>query len=101
VFGSANSTSIFFPSLHDIATDTKRLWLFDHLWSDLVPAWSTSSTGTRSPSSSAWWPARAGSLPRLLDAVEPELEFLRAVPAVALLPVAVIVLGLGDGMRCP
>ncbi|MCW2688556.1 MAG: transporter permease [Mycobacterium sp.] len=99
-FGSANSTSIFFPSLRDIATDTKRLWLFDHLWSDLVPSLVNLVYGyALAVVIGVAAGLLLGSLPRLLDAVEPELEFLRAVPAVALLPVAVIVLGLGDGMR--
>lgn len=33
------------------------------------------------------------------SALEPLVEFLRAVPAIAVVPVAIVVLGLGDGMR--
>lgn len=31
--------------------------------------------------------------------IEPFVEFLRAIPPIAILPVAVVILGLGDGMR--
>ncbi|MGO4246354.1 ABC transporter permease [Paenarthrobacter sp. RAF54_2] len=40
-----------------------------------------------------------GLMPMVLEAIEPELEFLRAVPAVAILPIAIISMGLGDDMR--
>jgi sulfonate transport system permease protein len=99
-FGSAGSTSIFFPPLSAIASDTKRLWLFGHTWSDLLPSLANLAIGyALAVVIGVAVGLVLGSLPRLLDAVEPELEFFRAVPAVALLPVAVILLGLGDAMR--
>jgi len=99
-FASANSTSIFFPPLRDIAAATWQLWPFDHVWSDLVPSLVNLAYGyALAVVIGVLGGLLLGSMPRLLDAIEPELEFLRAVPAVALLPVAVIALGLGDGMR--
>lgn len=40
-----------------------------------------------------------GSSPRVRRTVGPTAEFLRAVPVVAVVPVAIVVLGLGDAMR--
>ena len=37
--------------------------------------------------------------PRIEGAIRPLLEFLRSTPGVALLPIAVIFLGIGDGMK--
>ena len=40
-----------------------------------------------------------GLLPRFEEAVRPLLEFLRSTPGVALLPIAIMFLGIGDGMK--
>ena len=40
----------------------------------------------------------AGGLPRVRRVLEPLLELLRAVPPIAVVPVAIVVLGLGDAM---
>lgn len=97
---SLHSTSLFFPPLKDIASDTKRLWLFQHTVSDLLPSLRNLAAGfLLAVVIGVTIGMVLGSLPKLLDAIEPEIEFARAVPAVALLPVAIIVLGLNDTMR--
>jgi ABC-type nitrate/sulfonate/bicarbonate transport system permease component len=40
-----------------------------------------------------------GASRRARQALEPLTEFLRAVPPIAIVPVAIVILGLGDGMR--
>ncbi len=97
---SAGSRSTFFPPLSAIVSRTGQLWVFDHTVSDLLPSLANLLAGF----AIAFVLGVALGLllaasPRLLTAIEPELEFLRAIPAVALIPVAIIALGLGDGMR--
>jgi sulfonate transport system permease protein len=40
-----------------------------------------------------------GAFPRWGRAFEPLVELLRAIPPIAIVPVAIVILGLGDGMR--
>jgi sulfonate transport system permease protein len=97
---SANSTSLFFPPLRDIIAETGRLWLFDHLRTDLLPSLSTLGMGyVIAVVAGAGVGLLLGFLPRVLDAIGPELEFVRSIPAVAVLPAAVIMFGFGDLMR--
>jgi ABC-type nitrate/sulfonate/bicarbonate transport system permease component len=97
---SSGSTSLYFPPLGDIVRAVDRLWLFDHFTSDLLPSMRNMLLGfALAVVLGVVLGLLLGSLPRLLDAVEPVLEFARALPAVAILPVAILVLGLGDGMR--
>jgi len=99
-FASASSTSLFFPPLRDIVAETRRLWFFDHLRTDLLPSLSTLAIGYAvAVVAGVGIGLVLGLLPRILDAIGPELEFVRSMPAVAILPVAVIMLGLGDLMR--
>jgi ABC-type nitrate/sulfonate/bicarbonate transport system permease component len=97
---SDGSTSLFFPPLRDIASQTRHLWLFDQVRADLLPSLVNLLWGyALAVTAGVLVGLILGSLPKLLDAVEPELEFFRAVPAVALLPVAVTMLGLDSTMR--
>jgi sulfonate transport system permease protein len=100
-FFSANSTSSFFPPLQQIVVDTVNLWFAQgHLSSDLLPSLINLAIGyAAAVALGVAGGVTLGLLPGLYDAVEPELEFLRAVPAVAILPVAIIAIGLGDNMR--
>ncbi len=97
---SAGSRSTFFPPLSKILNKTWNLWVFHHTLTDLLPSLRNLLAGF----GIAFVLGVALGLtlsatPRLLAAIEPELEFLRAIPAVALIPVAIIALGLGDSMR--
>jgi sulfonate transport system permease protein len=98
---SANSTSSFFPPLQKIVADTISLWFTQgHLATDLLPSLINLSIGyALAVVLGIAAGVVLGLLPALYRAVEPELEFLRAVPAVAILPVAIIAIGLGDDMR--
>ncbi|RAX43727.1 ABC transporter permease [Arthrobacter sp. AQ5-06] len=97
---STGSTSLYFPALSDILDAVGQLWLFEHAVSDLLPSMRNMLTGfLLAVVIGVIAGLILGSLPRLLDAVEPELELARALPAVAILPIAILVLGLGDNMR--
>jgi sulfonate transport system permease protein len=100
-FASATSTSVFFPPLQRILDRAVALWITgDRLWVDVLPSLLNLLIGY---GIAVLLGIAAGVLlgmtPRLLDAIELELEFLRAIPAVAVLPVAIIAIGLGDDMR--
>ena len=97
---SAGSRSTFFPPLSKILNKTWNLWVFHHTVTDLLPSLRNLLVGflIAFVLGVALGLALAAT-PRLLAAIEPELEFLRAIPAVALIPVAIIALGLGDSMR--
>jgi ABC-type nitrate/sulfonate/bicarbonate transport system permease component len=94
------SASLYFPPLRDILRAVHELWLFDHFTSDLLPSLRNMLAGFAiAVVAGATAGLLLGSLPRLLDAVSPVLEFARALPSVAILPIAILVLGLGSAMR--
>nr|WP_239096820.1 ABC transporter permease subunit [Streptomyces sp. SID11385] len=76
------------------------MWLFDRLGSDALPSVLNLFAGlllaTVAGIGLGLLLGRAG---RLYDAARPVLEFLRAVPGIALVPVALVLLGTGDGMK--
>lgn len=99
-FLSSGTTSFYFPALENIATSFRELWIFDHTVSDLLPSLRNVLMGFGlAVLVGVSFGLVLGSMPRFLDAVEPVLEFFRALPGVAILPVAILVLGLGDSMR--
>jgi len=98
---SASSKSPFFPPLQTILTKAVKVWITDsRLTSDLVPSLLNLLMGYGIAVLAGVLIGTAlGLMPMVLEAIEPELEFLRAVPAVAILPIAIIAMGLGDDMR--
>lgn len=99
-FLSSGTTSFYFPALDKIVETLRQLWIFDHTVSDLLPSLRNMLSGFGlAVVIGVSLGLVLGSMPRFLDAVEPALEFFRALPAVAILPVAILVLGLGDNMR--
>jgi ABC-type nitrate/sulfonate/bicarbonate transport system permease component len=99
-FLSSGTTSFYFPALENIVATLRELWIFDHTVSDLLPSLRNMLGGFAiAVVLGISLGLVLGSMPRLLDAIEPVLEFFRALPAVAILPVAILVLGLGDTMR--
>lgn len=97
---SLNSSSLFFPPLRDIVQQFRQWWLGEGFAQDLLPSLQNLILGyLLAVVIGVGAGLVVGSLPRVQRAIMPELEFARAIPAVALLPAAVIVLGLNDGMR--
>ena len=94
---SASSDTFYFPPLTDILQKFQELWLFDRVGSDVVPSLERLFMGY----AIACLVAVAigiplGLNPLLRRATSPIVEFLRAIPPPALLPFAIVVLGVGN-----
>jgi ABC-type nitrate/sulfonate/bicarbonate transport system permease component len=97
---SAGSKTYYFPPLTKILTAFKDTWLFERVGSDVVPSLERMGAGYAIAVVVA---LAAGLLlglsPRARRAVAPIVEFLRAIPPPALLPFAILVIGVGTSMK--
>jgi sulfonate transport system permease protein len=97
---SQNSTTFYYPPLSRVVERLQEDWLFEQVGSDLLPSLGRFAAGFLLAAVLGTALGLAIGMSRTLDAyLRPTLEFLRALPAVAVLPVAVFVLGLGSTMR--
>jgi len=97
---STASHSFYFPPLPDILAAFQRLWLFDHFQSDVLPSLRNLGIGYLIACGiGIGLGLLFGAVRWLGDAVSPVVEFLRAIPAVALLPLAIVLLGIEPSMR--
>jgi ABC-type nitrate/sulfonate/bicarbonate transport system permease component len=97
---SAGSETYYFPPLTDILTTFKDTWLFERVGSDVVPSLERMAAGYAIAVVVA---IAAGLLlglsPRARRGAAPIVEFLRAIPPPALLPFAILVIGVGASMK--
>ena len=97
---SAGSETYYFPPLTDILTTFKDTWVFERVGSDVVPSLERMAAGYGIAVVVA---VGAGLLlglsPRARRAAAPIVEFLRAIPPPALLPFAILVIGVGSSMK--
>jgi ABC-type nitrate/sulfonate/bicarbonate transport system permease component len=97
---SAGSTTYYFPPLTDILKTFRETWLFDRIGSDAVPSLVRMGLGFSIACvlgvalGLALGLSRRGRI-----AAAPIVEFLRAIPPPALLPFAILVLGVGTSMK--
>jgi len=99
-FWSAGSEVFYFPPLKDVLTTFKDTWLFDRVGSDVVPSLVRLFIGYFiAVAIGVGGGIALGLSPPLRRATEPIVEFLRAVPAPALLPFALLVLGVGNDSK--
>jgi ABC-type nitrate/sulfonate/bicarbonate transport system permease component len=94
---SASSDSFYFPPLTDILTTFQETWLFERVGSDVVPSLERLLLGyfiAVAVAVAVGIPL--GLSPVLRRATSPIVEFLRAIPPPALLPFAIVVLGVGN-----
>lgn len=97
---SAGSTSFYWPSLSSILDLFAELWFFDHLREDALPSVIRLVVGFGVGFVVALGLGLVlGSVPALEDATRPIVEFMRALPSVALLPVMMLLLGTDDDMK--
>lgn len=97
---SANSTSVYFPPLSEIAVRLQRQWFFAEFGSELLPSMHTMLLGFLIAVVVGILAGMLlGLVPLLNRACLPIISFLRSIPPVMLLPPAVILFGFGDGMR--
>ena len=97
---SAGSKSFYFPALSSILQKTRDVWFFNGIVENLLPSLVRILAGFGlGLLVGVVAGTMLGLLPRIEGAIRPLLEFLRSTPGVALLPIAVIFLGIGDGMK--
>jgi ABC-type nitrate/sulfonate/bicarbonate transport system permease component len=99
-FWSAGSDVFYYPPLKDVLTTFKDTWLFDRVGSDVVPSLVRLFIGYFiAVAVGVGGGIALGLSPVLRRVTEPIVEFLRAVPAPALLPFALLVLGVGNDSK--
>lgn len=97
---SADNTSPFWPPLRKILVAFRENWLFSQVGSQLVPSLVRIGEGFGlAVAIGLGLGLMLGSSPTLRRALEPTLEFIRALPVPAILPVAIIVFGIGNGEK--
>ena len=97
---SANSDTFYFPPLTEILQTFMDTWVFERVTSDVVPSLLRLSAGY----AIAVVVAIAVGIPLGLNATArraaaPIVEFLRAIPPPALLPLAIVAIGVGNLMK--
>ena len=99
-FASSRSTSVYFPPLADILDRFQQVWLFERFDSDAVPTLINLGIGFLVAVVVAIiLGVLIGSIPLLAEAIAPLLELMRATPVVALLPIGLLVFGLGPSFQ--
>lgn len=99
-FASADSDSIYFPPLSGILERFRELWLFALVPEHVAPSLETIGFGLGiSIVLGIALGVLLGMNGTIADAFDPLLQFLRYLPAVALLPLAIQLLGIGQHMR--
>ncbi|MGW1027871.1 ABC transporter permease [Streptomyces sp. NPDC002577] len=97
---SAGSESIYFPPFTDIASRFRDLWLFEQVPVDLLPSLGRLGIGFAAAVVVGVGFGTVLGLARPLEgALRPLMEFVRAIPGLAVLPLAMVVLGTGSEMK--
>lgn len=97
---SASSTSLYFPPLQKIAESFVTVWASDQLLSQALPSLLRVIVGLLiAIVLGVLIGSVVGILRRTEPFVRPELEFLRALPPVLVIPPLLLVLGTGDVME--
>ena len=97
---SANAGNTFFPPLDDILRRFQQLWLFDRFLTDVVPSLINLAVGYTLAIVMGVGLGVAMALVRPVRwALEPVVHFLRSIPPVALVPILIVLLGFGLGMK--
>lgn len=94
---SLRYNSLYFPSLKTILEAFGRNWLFDGIVAHLLPSLANLFIGLAIGVALGILGGLAIGLSTLLRrALFPAIEFLRAVPAVALVPLFIVIIGIGS-----
>jgi len=97
---SAGSETFYSPPLTEILSTFADTWLFERVGSDVVPSLLRMGAGFAIALVVGIGGGLAlGLSPRARRATSPIVEFLRAIPPPALLPFAILVIGVGDSMK--
>jgi ABC-type nitrate/sulfonate/bicarbonate transport system permease component len=97
---SAGSDTYYFPPLTEILSTFADTWLFERVGSDVVPSLVRMGLGYGiAVLVGITVGLLLGMSRRAHRAAAPIVEFLRAIPPPALLPFAILVIGVGDSMK--
>ena len=97
---SADSQSFYLPPLRQILEAFASVWLGARLVDDVLPSLARLLTGfALAGLAGVALGVVIGSSPRLRATCEPVLEFLRAVPPPVLVPIFILVAGIGTTMK--
>jgi ABC-type nitrate/sulfonate/bicarbonate transport system permease component len=97
---SAGADNFFFPPLTDILRTFKETWLFSRFGSDAVPSLERMALGFGlAVLVGVGGGLLLGSSPVIGRLADPLVEFLRAIPPPLLIPIAILVLGIGAQMK--
>ncbi|MGH3392124.1 MAG: ABC transporter permease [Actinomadura sp.] len=97
---SEQARNFFFPPASEIARFFADLWLFDRVGTDLLPSLGRMLAGYGIAVAVGVAAGTALGLSRILrTAVDPVVQFLRALPPPALIPFALLLFGTGDAAK--
>jgi ABC-type nitrate/sulfonate/bicarbonate transport system permease component len=97
---SAHAGSLFFPPLTRILTTFHETWLFERFSSDALPSLIRVASGyVLGVGLGILVGFVLGLSPAMRRATGPVVHFLRALPPPAILPFAIVVMGIGDSMK--
>lgn len=97
---AGRETSFYFPPLGAVRDRFVDLWLFDRVGQDLLPSLRRLAIGYGlCVLLGVGAGLLLGAFRLVQQAVQPFAEFLRALPAVALIPFGLLVFGIGDTMK--
>jgi ABC-type nitrate/sulfonate/bicarbonate transport system permease component len=97
---SAGSANFYFPPLQTIAQTFVEVWVSPRIFDDVVPSLARLAAGYLAAVALGLLIGIPIGLSRnLRNALEPVLEFLRAIPPPALVPILILFAGIGDAMK--
>jgi len=97
---SASSTNFYFPPLSTVLQKFSAIWLGPRFFSDVIPSLERLLAGYLLACIAGVALGLPIGLSRgLRRAAEPVLEFFRAIPPVAVIPLLIMVMGFGDAMK--
>jgi ABC-type nitrate/sulfonate/bicarbonate transport system permease component len=97
---TASTPTFYFPPLSDVFERFGNTWIFERVGSDVWPSLRRMALGYAAAVAIALGAGIAlGSSRTLRRATAPIVEFLRSIPPPALIPFAIVVIGVGDDMK--
>ena len=95
---ATSAEALYFPAPWSILQELRSIWLFDRFGSDLLPSVARLSAGLLVGCAAGYLLGLGLALgPRFLRyAVDPVLEFIRAIPPSMFLPIVLVVFGVGS-----